>query len=202
MHAPSLYMAPNSSSSVSINWKMVCYSRFLFNNLESQSHVGTSLIRLDCWLTATEIWVADCAGCHSVKGKHQAHCHDYRFSPVAGVAEVTSRSCVTVLSLSRLLGMHSFLEQNTWISVELRRWIPDLMYLRCVTFVVMQADGDGFYEIKRPSTRLLTPPELNWIFWALMQHKCLQRDWSKYLRSTLKDIFSQSCVTWKHFSFL
>lgn len=39
---------------------------------------------------------ADRVCCHSVEGKHRAHCHDYYFNPVeAAEAEATSQSRVT-----------------------------------------------------------------------------------------------------------
>lgn len=84
MDAESLHIALIALSLWTEGW---CYCTFLSNNLDS--HVGTSLVRLGRWLTATEVWAADCAGCHSAEGKHQAHCHDYHFNPGARVAEVT-----------------------------------------------------------------------------------------------------------------
>lgn len=137
--------------------------------VDAQSHAGLSVLRLHCCLTAAEVWAADRASCQSAEGKHQAHCYDYHLNPGAGVSEATSRSCV-IMSACICGTMHMDLSKI----VALNKMVYDICCYASWCF--KWHFGDGFYEIKRPSTRLSTPPELNWIFCALIQHKCLQRD--------------------------
>lgn len=96
----------NSLSAASLNSRMV----LLYTPLHSRPRT-LSGCSVPCWyvcfktpLLAVCRRAADCAGCHSAEGKHQAHCHDYHLNPWAGEAEVTSKSCVTALSMNKLLG--------------------------------------------------------------------------------------------------
>lgn len=170
-----------SFSAVSMSWRR-CYSTFLFTVdqqpwVDAQSRVGSSVMRRRCWLSATEWLIVPVVT-------------QQRVNTRLAVMIITS-----ILELERLKWLHDHVWlccrwTDCWarsfrtIHVDFSKIAPlnlhrnpDLylfVQLR-VTFVVMQAAacfkwhfGDGFYEIKRPSTRLSTPPELNWIFSALI----------------------------------